>query len=163
MLQWERLKQGKIMILINFSFFYAHIAYGDKWYPWTQAFVLGKWKWTISKHESMIKSDHWNLKGKIKIIKKPRTTGNKIKNISKPTSKIAIDLELNWGKDIISGKDDVPEYGANNILPNHVMALTDVLLLAVGLILSSMNSNPRGRVCVVLSAWKEHTKTLIVS
>lgn len=50
-----------------------------------------------------------------------------MKNISNPTSKIAIDLELNWGKDIISGKDDVPEYGANNILPNHVMALTDVI------------------------------------
>ena len=86
-----------------------------------------------------------------------------MKNISNPTSKIAIDLELNWGKDIISGKDDVPEYGANNILPNHVMALTDVLLLAVGLILSSTNSNSRGRVCVVLSMWKEHTKSLIVS
>ena len=55
--------------------------------------------------ESMIKSYHRNLKGKIKIIKKPRPIGNEIKNMCDGMSQIVINLELYEGKDIMSGKE----------------------------------------------------------
>ena len=60
----------------------------------------------------MIKSFHRNLKGKIKIIRKPRPIGNEIKNLSDVMSNIVLNLELYEGKGIISGKDFVKKYGA---------------------------------------------------
>ena len=70
--------------------------------------------------ESIIKSYHRNLKGKIKIIRKPRSTGNEIKNMCDGMSQIVINLELYEGKDITSGKDHVREYGATTATTLHL-------------------------------------------
>ena len=48
----------------------------------------------VTLDESMIKSFHRNLKGKIKIIRKPRPIGNEIKNLSDAMSNIVLNLEL---------------------------------------------------------------------
>ena len=48
----------------------------------------------ITLDESMIKSFHHHLKGKIKIICKPRPIGNEMKNMSDGISKIVLHLEL---------------------------------------------------------------------
>ena len=55
----------------------------------------------------MTKLYHRNLKGKIKIIRKPRAIENKIKNMLDAMSQIVISLELYEDKDIMSGKDHV--------------------------------------------------------
>ena len=62
--------------------------------------------------DSMIKLYHRNLKGKIEIIRKFRPIGNEIKNVLDAMSQIVINLELYEGKNIMSGKDHVQEYGA---------------------------------------------------
>ena len=49
----------------------------------------------------MIKSFHHNLKGKIKIIWKPRPIGNKIKNLSDAATNIVLSMELYEVKDIM--------------------------------------------------------------
>ena len=64
----------------------------------------------------MIKTFHRNLKGKIKIIRKPRPIGNEIKNLSDVMSNIVLNLELYEGKGIISGKDFVKKYGATTAI-----------------------------------------------
>ena len=66
----------------------------------------------VTLDESMIKSFHRNLKGKIKIIRKPRPIGNEIKNLSDAMSNIVLNLELYKGKEIMSEKDFVKQYGA---------------------------------------------------
>ena len=66
----------------------------------------------ITLDESMIKSYHQNLKGKIKIICKPRPIGNKIKNLSDAASNIVLDMGLYVGKDIMAAKDYVKPFGA---------------------------------------------------
>ena len=66
----------------------------------------------ITLDESMIKSYHQNLKGKIKIICKPRPIGNKIKNLSDAASNIVLDMGLYVGKDIMTAKDYVKPFGA---------------------------------------------------
>ena len=48
----------------------------------------------ITLDESMIKSFHQNLKGKIKILRKPRPVGNEIKSLSDAVSNIVLNLEL---------------------------------------------------------------------
>ena len=62
--------------------------------------------------ESMIKSFHHDLKGKIKIIRKPRPIGNEIKNMSEAASNIVLHLELYEGKDVMQNKPYVKELGA---------------------------------------------------
>ena len=62
--------------------------------------------------ESMIKDFHKDWKGKIKIIRKPRPIGHEIKNLCDAMSQIVLNLELYEGKDIMSGKNHVKEYGA---------------------------------------------------
>ena len=57
--------------------------------------------------ESMIKSHHRNLNVKIKIIRKPRLSGNKIKNMLDSLSQIVINLELYKGEGITSEKDHI--------------------------------------------------------
>ena len=52
--------------------------------------------------QSMIKSFHQNLKRKIKIIRKPRPIGNKVKKLSDAMSNIVLKLELYKGKEIIN-------------------------------------------------------------
>ena len=59
--------------------------------------------------DSMIKSYHWNLKGKIKIIRKPRPIRNKIKNMADAATKIVINMELYEGEDYMK-KEHVKEY-----------------------------------------------------
>ena len=61
--------------------------------------------------KSMIKSFHHELKGKIKIIRKPRPVGNKIKNISDASSHIVMNLGLYEGKELMAYKTHVKEYG----------------------------------------------------
>ena len=60
----------------------------------------------------MIKSFHHYLKGKIKIIRKPRPIGNEIKNMSDALSHIVMNLELYEGKESMAYKTHVKEYGA---------------------------------------------------
>ena len=60
--------------------------------------------------DSMVKSYHWNLKGKIKIIKKPCPIRNKIKNMADAATKIVINMELYEGEDYMKKKDHVKEY-----------------------------------------------------
>ena len=70
--------------------------------------------------ESMTKSYDRNLKGKIKIIRRPRSIGNEIKNMCDGMSQIVINLELYEGKDIMPGKDHVCEYGATTAMTLHL-------------------------------------------
>lgn len=58
----------------------------------------------------MFKSFYQNMKGKIKIIKKPRPI-DKIKNLSDALSNIVLNMELYKSKTIMSGKDFVKQYG----------------------------------------------------
>ena len=60
----------------------------------------------------MIKSFHYDLKRKIKIICKPRPIGNEMKNMSDGISKIILHLELYEGRDIMCDKKYVKEFGA---------------------------------------------------
>ena len=62
--------------------------------------------------ESMIKSYHRNLKGKLKIIRKPRPIGNECKNLCDARSKIVLNLELYEGKNLMASKDHVDRVGA---------------------------------------------------
>ena len=48
----------------------------------------------ITLDESMIKSFHRNLCGKINIIRKPRPMGNEVKNLAEAASQIVLNLEL---------------------------------------------------------------------
>ena len=74
----------------------------------------------LTLNESVIKLYHRNLKEKIKIIWKPRLIGNEIKNMSDAMSQIVINLELYEGKDIMSGKDHVQEYGVTTATTLHL-------------------------------------------
>ena len=95
--------------------------------------------------ESMIKSYHRNLKGKIKIIRKPSPIRNEIKNMSDAMSQIVINLELYGAKTLCLGRimfeNMVQQQLQHCVLPNHIMALADVLLLTAGLALSSLHPN----------------------
>lgn len=53
-----------------------------------------------------------NVKGIIKIIRKPRPIGNEIKNLSNAASNMVINLEFCEGKDIIKDKDHAKQFGA---------------------------------------------------
>ena len=52
----------------------------------------------------MVKSFHCDLKGKIKIIRKPRPIGNEMKNMSNVISKLVLHLELYKGREIMCNK-----------------------------------------------------------
>ena len=62
--------------------------------------------------ESMVKSYHRGLKGKVKIIRKPRPIGNEFKNVCDGQTQIVLKLELYEGKDIMKEKDFVKDFGA---------------------------------------------------
>ena len=62
--------------------------------------------------ESMIKSFHRHLTGKIKIMRKPRPIGNEIKDISDSRSNVVFRMELYEGREAMQGKEFVDEYGA---------------------------------------------------
>ena len=63
--------------------------------------------------ESMVKLFHHNLKGKIKIIRKPRPIGNEIKNMADGLSNIVLNMEVFDGKDLTKNKY-APEVRSNN-------------------------------------------------
>ena len=60
----------------------------------------------------MIKSFHRNLRGKIKIIRKPRPVGNEAKNLTDAASQIVSNLELYEGKEPMSTRELVKPFGA---------------------------------------------------
>ena len=71
--------------------------------------------------ESMIKSFHCNVKGKIKIIWKPRPIGNKIKNLSDAATNIVLHIELYEGKDIMAHKEHVKSFRATTETVIHLI------------------------------------------
>ena len=62
--------------------------------------------------ESMVKAFHRGLKGKMKIIRKPRPIGNEFKNLCDARSYIVLNMELYEGKEYMKSKENVKEYGA---------------------------------------------------
>ena len=73
----------------------------------TKVFTPGKY---VTLDESMIKSFHRNLKGKIK--RKPRPVGNEIKDVADAATNIVTRMELYEGKDDMREKDHVKQFGA---------------------------------------------------
>ena len=66
----------------------------------------------ITLDESMIKSFHRNLCGKIKIIQKPTPVENEVKNLADAASQIVLNLELYEGKEPMSTEESVKPFGA---------------------------------------------------
>ena len=64
--------------------------------------------------ESIIKSYHHDLKDTSKIIRKPLLIGSEIKDIYDSVTNIVLHLELYEGREIMSQKDFVKEYGATD-------------------------------------------------
>ena len=62
--------------------------------------------------ESMIKSYHRNLPGKIKIKRKPTPVGNEILDLCDSDTLIVLTMEFNQGKESNAAKEFVKEYGA---------------------------------------------------
>ena len=94
--------------------------------------------------ESMIKSFHRKLKGKIKIKRKPRPVGNEIKDMSDARSNIVIKLEMYKGKDDTALKEHIGKYGATCAT---TLRLTD-------------NIHGSGRI-VIAGSWFGSVKTAI--
>ena len=67
---------------------------------------------TLCIDESMIKAYHRNLKGKKKIIRKPRPIGNELKTVSDAKTNIVLHMELNEAKEDMATKPYVAEFGA---------------------------------------------------
>ena len=67
---------------------------------------------TCTLDESMIKSFHRDLKGKIKIIRKPRPIGNEIKNLADAKTNIVLHMELYEGKEYMQNKPYSKDLGA---------------------------------------------------
>lgn len=67
---------------------------------------------TVCLDESMVKSYHRNLKGKMKIKRKPRPIGNEFKTVCDGRSKIVTHMELYEGKGYMATKEHVKELGA---------------------------------------------------
>ena len=66
----------------------------------------------ITLDESMSKSFHRKVRGKIKIIRKPRPVRNEVKNLADAASHIVLNLELYKGKEPMSTKEFVKPFGA---------------------------------------------------
>ena len=62
--------------------------------------------------ESMIKSFHRGLMGKMKIIRKPRPIGNELKTVSDAETHIVLHMELHEAKEDMADKEYVKELGA---------------------------------------------------
>ena len=60
----------------------------------------------------MVKAFHKNLKGKMKIIRKPRPIGNEFKTLCDARSKIVLFAEQYKGKEFMASKEYVDELGA---------------------------------------------------
>ena len=66
----------------------------------------------VTLDENMIKSFHHDLKGKIKIKRKPQPVGNEIKDMSDARTNIVVNLELYEGKEDMALKEHVGKFGA---------------------------------------------------
>lgn len=114
---------GSVMSRSRFNDIIAYLAYSDNEDEnlqiidfvdavnrcFAQAFVPGD---IMCLDESMVKSYHRNLQGKIKIKRKPRPIGNEIKDIADARSKLVYKLEIYEGKDRMSEKEHHRELGA---------------------------------------------------
>ena len=99
------LEYGKVMSLKRFECILQYLQFSNNADPDQQILdfvesanknfqnLLGPGSY-VTLDESMIKSFHRNLKGKIKIIRKPRPIGNEIKTLSNAMSNIVLNLEL---------------------------------------------------------------------
>jgi hypothetical protein len=58
----------------------------------------------------MVKAFHKKLRGKIKIKRKPRPIGTEVKAVCDGKTKIAVQLEINEGKDIMHNKEFFHEH-----------------------------------------------------
>ena len=70
----------------------------------------------ITLDESMSKSFHRKVRGKVKIIRKPRPVGNEVKNLADAASHIVLKLELCKGKEPMSTKEFVKPFGATTTI-----------------------------------------------
>ena len=70
--------------------------------------------------ESMIKAYHRGLNGKMKIIRKPRSTGNKLKTVSDAATHIVLHMELHEPKEDMAEKEYVKEYGTTTACSLHL-------------------------------------------
>ena len=70
----------------------------------------------ITLDESMSKSFHRKVRGKVKIIRKPRPVGNEVKNLADAASHIVLKLELYKGKEPMSTKEFVKPFGATTTI-----------------------------------------------
>ena len=61
--------------------------------------------------ESMVKVLHRLLKGKMKIIRKPRPIGNEFKNVCDSRSMVVLNMELYEGKKYMKTKEWVGDFG----------------------------------------------------
>lgn len=77
---------------------------------------------SICLDESVVKSFHCGLKGKMKIIRKPRLVGNEFKNLFDACTNAVTHLELYERRGIMSKKEFVKEYVATAAT---VLCLTD--------------------------------------
>lgn len=70
----------------------------------------------VALDEDMIKLFHQNLKGKVKIIRKPRPVGNELKDMSDARCHIVIKLDLHEGKDDLALKEHVRKFPHEDLL-----------------------------------------------
>ena len=70
--------------------------------------------------ESMIKAYHRGLNGKMKIIRKPRSIGNKLKTVSDAATHIVLHMELHEPKEDMAEKEYVKEYGTTTACSLHL-------------------------------------------
>ena len=75
---------------------------------------------TLVVDESMVKSFHKNLTGKMKIICKPRPIGNEFKVLTDGYTQIALHVELYEGNYIMQTKKYVQEHGATTATCLHL-------------------------------------------
>ena len=62
--------------------------------------------------ESMLKSFHRGLNGKMKIKRKPRPIGNEFKSVSDAATHVVLHLELHESKEDMADKEFVEQFGA---------------------------------------------------
>ena len=77
--------------------------------------------------ESMIKSFHKKLNGKVKIMRKPRPIGSEIKDISDSRTNIVFCMELHEKKEVMQRKDYVGKFVSLDINIALYTAVTCIL------------------------------------
>ena len=85
--------------------------------------------------ESMIKSFHKKLNGKVKIMRKPRPIGSEIKDISDSRTNIVFCMELHEKKEVMQRKDYVGKFGYHFALYTAVTCILSAFIYFFGLFL----------------------------